>query len=104
MAGPGIPSRPGEAGPGLELVHCPRTMGGTMGAGGGLYPLSLGQRRPGFVLDCPGQWDGQSRGWGEAAANSPSLSQRFLLANVGLVSYSDYFLSCLSVFTTVKSL
>ena len=41
MAGPGIPSRPGEAGLRLELVHCPRTMGGTMGGGGGLYPRSL---------------------------------------------------------------
>ena len=77
MAAPGIPRlwpRLGEAE--LELVLCPRTMGGTMGAGPAsiLLPLSLwGQRRPGFVLDCEGQCDGQSRGWCPARLVSAPL-------------------------------
>ena len=83
MAAPGIPRlwpRPGEAE--LELVLCPHTMGGTMGAGPAsiLLPLSLwGQRRPGFVLDCEGQCDGQSGGWCPTRLLCPSSSPYILL-------------------------
>ena len=97
MAAPGIPRlqpRPGRAE--LELVLCPRTMGGTMGAGPAsiLLPVSLwGQRRPGFVLDCEGQCDGQSRGWCPARLlSAPLLLLTFLWADIIFLSFWNLFL------------